>query len=163
MKDSMKIDVTQLEPDQVSDVLARVRHYRSINQAAADGGNVRVDDESWQQAAFTGWTTEHVNLLRAHLNSRGKPVQLEAFDLAVKNGGFVSREEVYALGSYAPTRKLNNWTAPVNNYFQELVAHHGLPEDADLPIETEYGPGTGYRPAIGFSVAPEIVKLVRAS
>ena len=35
-----------------------------------------------------------------------------------------------------------------------LVANGELPDDADSPIEPDYGPGTGCRAAIGFNVAP---------
>ena len=100
-------------------------------------------------------------MLRKHLSDRGKIVQLTAFDRAVDNGGFVSRDEVYKIGEYAPDRKLNNWTAPINGYTDVLSDKHGLPEDAATPISTKYGPGQGFRPAIGFRVALELVKLVR--
>lgn len=157
MPDEMKLDLTDLQPDQVANLLEQVREYREKN-AVED----RIEDDgSWRHAVSTGWTKQHVDLLRDNLKARGKTVQLEAFDTAVKNGGFVSREQVYAIGGYAPSRKLNNWTAPINNYSEVLVEKHGLAADADWPIETEYGEGTGYRPAIGFSVAPEIVKLLR--
>ena len=75
--------------------------------------------------------------------------------------GQYEREEVYAIGGYAPTRKLNNWTLPFSNFCDVLVQEHGLPDSAAWPVVTEYGEGAGYRPAIGFSVAPEIVKLMR--
>ena len=157
MPDEIKLDLTDLKPGQVAGLLEQARAYREEN-AVED----RIEDDgSWRDAVSTGWTKEHVDLLRENLRSRGKTVQLEAFDVAVKNGGFVSRDQVYAIGGYAPGRKLNNWTAPINNYSEVLAEKHGLPADADWPIETEYGEGSGYRPAIGFSVAPEIVKLLR--
>jgi hypothetical protein len=59
-------------------------------------------------------------------------------------------------------RKLNNWTAPFKSIVAALVANPDLPDDADSPIEPEYGPGTGCRPALGFNVAPEIVRLMRS-
>jgi len=80
----------------------------------------------------------HLDLLTAHLKERGKKVQLAAIERAIENGGFVSREEVYELGGYEPTRRLNNWTAPINNYSEVLVREHDLPDDADWPIETQY-------------------------
>ncbi len=158
MADELKLNLTDLQPGQVADLLEQVREYREKN--AIDERS--EDDGSWREAESTGWTREHVELLRDHLKQRGKTVQLDAFDAAVRNGGFVSRDEVYRLGGYQPSRKLNNWTAPINNFSETLVQTHGLPEDAAWPIVTEYGEGSGYRPAIGFSVAPEIVKLLRS-
>lgn len=157
MPDEIKLDLTDLLPGQVADLLERAREHREKN--AVDEHS--EDDGSWRDAISTGWTREHVDLLRENLKQRGKTVQLDAFDAAVKNGGFVSRDEVYRIGGYLPSRKLNNWTAPINNFSESLVATHGLPDDAAWPIETEYGEGSGYRPAIGFTVAPEIVKLLR--
>lgn len=157
MSDTLTLDLEGLLPHQVVSLLEQARDFRAQNTTTAD-----VDDESWRDAESTGWTKKHVELLRANLKTRNKTVQLEAFDLAVKNGGFVSRDQVYAIGGYAPTRKLNNWTAPFSNFSDVLVEEHGLPEDAAWPIETDYGPGTGFRPAIGFAVAPEIVKLLRS-
>lgn len=159
MSDTITVDVDGLSAIQVGEIVETVRRLREQNAVTEH----EQDDETWRDAPSTGWTLEHVEELRANLKARGKTVQLEAFDLAIKNGGFVSREQVYAIGGYAPTRKLNNWTAPINNFSETLVETSGLPQKADYPIETAYGEGTGYRPAIGFTVAPEIVKLVRES
>lgn len=156
MPDTITLDLEGLLPSQILSLLEQARAYRALNVQGEQ------DDESWRDAESTGWTKKHVDLLRENLKTRGKSVQLEAFDLAVKSGGFVSREQVYVIGGYAPTRKLNNWTAPFSNFAEVLVEEHGLAEDAAWPVETEYGDGTGFRPAIGFSVAPEIVKLLRS-
>lgn len=156
MRDTLTVDVSGFRAEYVADVLALVQRYRSQSTA-----NTAADDESWRTAKSTGWTKQHLELLRAHLKSRGKTVQLAAVNRAVENGGFVSREEIYSLGGYSPTRKLNNWSVPINNFSEVLVERYGLPAEADWPIETEYGEGTGYRPAIGFNVAPELVRLAR--
>jgi hypothetical protein len=158
MGDHITISTDGLEPSQVAEILELVQQHRERNAV-----NQIEDDESWRTAKSTGWTMKHVDLLLDHLRSHPKwKVQIESFEAAVKNGGFSSREQVYALGGYEPARKLNNWTAPFNNYWHTLVEHHGLPESADWAVETNYGPGSGYRPAIGFDVAPEIVKLLRS-
>lgn len=157
MADSLTLDIEGLTPDQVAHLVKVAQEMREDNQLE----EIDWDDESWRDAPSTGWTAEHVELLRAALFERGKPTQLAAFDAAVENGGYVPRKEVYELGGYAPTRKLNNWTAPFKAIVAELVAHHGLPEAAAQPMEPEYGPGTGFRPALGFNVAPEIVRLAR--
>lgn len=120
-----------------------------------------ADDESWRSAPSPGWGAAHVDALRSALPDRGKPTPLVACDAAVENGGYVSRAEVFALGGYDQNRKLNNWTARFEVVVADLVAERGLPEDADLPMMPEYGPGTGFRPALGFNVAPEIVRILR--
>lgn len=158
MTDTLKIKIRGWQPQHVAELLELVAVTRSRIASGADGPS---DDGSWRDAVSTGWTLAHVKLLRGHLADRHKTVQLQAFDLAIKNGGSVSREQVFTIGAYAPERKLNNWTAPINNFADVLVEKHGLPEDAEWPIETDYEPGSGFKPARGFLVAPEIVKLVR--
>ncbi len=156
MSDSLTLDLAGLTSTQVGELVALTRRYRE--DAARP---VEPADESWREATSTGWTKEHLDLLKANLRQRGKTVQLAALNRAIDNGGFISRDEVYELGGYERTRRLNNWTAPINNFCGVLAEKHGLPEDSDWPIETEYGPGTGFRPAVGFTVAPELVKLAR--
>jgi hypothetical protein len=153
---TLTIPLDNLEPEQISDIVARVRAYEVSNRAGEP-----VDDESWRNAESTGWTLPLIDALRAKLTAHGASAQLAAFDRAIANGGFVSRAEVFALAGYPPERQLKNWTTPVTSAQAALVASAGLPEDAAPALETDYGPGRGFRPAIGFNVAPEIVKLVR--
>lgn len=157
MTDSITLDVEGLTATQVAEIIDRVRAMREQPADAAED-----DDDSWADAPSTGWTVEHVDLLRAALFNRGKAAQLAAFDSAIERGGYVSRAVVFDLGGYDEGRKLNNWTAPFKAVVADLVANHGLPVGAVAPIEPNYGPGTGYRPAAGFDVAPEIVRLKRS-
>ncbi|MGV9860968.1 hypothetical protein ACWDTD_20285 [Gordonia sp. NPDC003425] len=157
MSDSLTLDVADLTPEQVADIL---RFVASLREAEID--EREVDDGSWRDAVSTGWTLDHVTLLREHLEERGKDVQLAAFDLAIKQGGFVSRASVYRLGGYDDSRRLNNWTAPFVVAADWLEDEHGLPHDTDYPVSTFYDPGVkGFQRALGFEVLPEIVKLVR--
>lgn len=41
---------------------------------------------------------------------------------AVTDGG---RGEVYEFGDYEPTRRLNDWAAPINDYCEVLVEKNG--------------------------------------
>ena len=154
MSDHVTLDLSGLEPAQVAELLVFVQQLRAKPEPAAD-------DESWRTAPSTGWERKHLDLLREHLKARGKSVQLAVLDQGIANGGWVPRQQVYDLGGYAENRRLNNWTAPILNFVEVLVAEHGLPADADQPILTEYGPGTGFRPATGFWVSLEIVRLGR--
>ena len=159
--ESLTLDVSDLTPSQVAQLLEFARQLSTEGGGESPGGD-EVDDEAWRTAPSTGWTLKHVELLREHLKSRGKTVQLNAFDQAIARGGFISRDSVYRIGGYDPARRLNNWTAPFTVASNYLEDEHGLPSTADWPIETEYGDGgPQYRPAIGFRVTAEIVKLVR--
>lgn len=156
---TLTFDADRLRPEQVTDLVTRYRAYVAVNESETA---VAVDDESWRTADSTGWTLDAINKLRDRLRSHGATAQLAGFERAVANGGHVARAEVYALAGYAPERQLKNWTSPVNGAQVALVASGDLPEDAAAALETDYGPGRGFRPAVGFNVAPEIVKLLRA-
>ncbi|ACY24018.1 hypothetical protein Gbro_4905 (plasmid) [Gordonia bronchialis DSM 43247] len=156
MSDSLTLDVGDLTPEQVADIL---RFVASLREAEID--EREVDDGSWRDAVSTGWTLAHVTLLREHLEERGKDVQLAAFDLAIKQGGFVSRASVYRLGDYDDSRRLNNWTAPFVVAADWLEDEHGL-TSPEYPVWAVYDPDMkGFQRALGFEVLPEIVKLVR--
>ncbi|UOG23806.1 hypothetical protein MTX80_23085 (plasmid) [Gordonia amicalis] len=157
MSTSLTLDVGDLTPEQVAEI---VRFVAALRESEID--EHEVDDGSWRDAESTGWTLEHVRLLRQHLEERGKNVQLAAFDLAIKQGGFVSRASVYRLGGYDDSRRLNNWTAPFVVAADWLEDEHGLPHDTSYPVSTYYDPEVkGFQRALGFEVLPEIVKLVR--
>ncbi|WP_052336208.1 hypothetical protein [Nocardioides alkalitolerans] len=120
-----------------------------------------------QEDDTLGWTVAAVEALREDLWGRAD-VQLQAFDHAIIFGqGRITRAELYDLGQYNATRKLNNWTAPFKGARDWIVSkapEYGVPEDHTLdtwlPMEPDYGPGTGFRKAIAFDVLDEIVRLV---
>lgn len=158
MPESINISLDGLTPDQVSQLVAFARQL-----GAEKPDRPLARDESWRTAQSTGWTSDHVGILQARLATRGNEVQLAAFHAAINNGGNVSRDEVFRIGGYEPTRQLKNWTKPFRTIFAELVDELDLPESAELPMEATYTEGKGFRQAYGFSVAAEIVKLVRGS
>jgi len=156
--DNLKIDLVGITPEGVAEVLTLVHRLRE------DGTNAMPEDtgeELWRTAASSGWTSEHLEGMRAALLKGKKTVQLAALDRAIANGGYITRAEVYEIGGYPADRKLNNWTSPFDSVVHELVSSHGLPEDAESPIVPDYGTGSGWRRAHGFEVAPELVKLAR--
>lgn len=159
--ESLTLDVAELSPEQVAELLAFARSLALDGPALEER---ELDDESWRDAELTGWELRHVELLREHLASRGKVVQLGAFDLAIEQGGFVSRASVYRLGEYESSRRLNNWTAPFIVASDWLEDEHGLPSDTLYPVSAVYNEDiSGYQRALGFEVLPEIVRLVRES
>lgn len=158
MPESLTLTVDDLEPRQVAEVLEFVRNLRAEPSTTRSSTS-----DAWRSAESTGWMLSHVRFLRDRLTARGNDVQLRAFDAAIDNGGRISRDEVFHLGGYEPSRQLKNWTKPYRTVYSELVNEHELPESAELPMEADYIEGSGYRQAFGFSVAPEVVKLVRGS
>lgn len=157
MTDTLNLDISDLTPEEVGRVLALVRSMREGTGASAES----ADDSSWADAVSTGWTLDLVLVLREMLRRRGNDVQLEAFNQAIRNGGEISREEIFRIGGYEPKRQLKNWTKPLRTITSELVERGSLPEDAEFPMEADYTEGSGYRQAHLFRVAPEIVKLVK--
>ena len=150
MPDTITLDLTGIRPEAVPQFLVLAEQLR-LESAAP----VAAEDD----VESTGWTYDLVQTLRADLKDRGHTVQLDAFNAAIYDGGYVSRAKVYELGNYASSRRLTRWTVPVKKS-QDWIVQQGLPHDAESAIEPVYGPGTGYRQALGFKVPAEIVQLV---
>ncbi|WP_310952167.1 hypothetical protein [Gordonia westfalica] len=156
--------MSDFSPEQVAEVLRFVASLRESEHG--DEEYIVVEDEVdreelWRDADPEGWTLEHVDLLRERLRERGNDVQLAAFDLAIKQGGFVSRASVFRVGGYGSSRRLNNWIGPFNKVFGELVKDHGLDSNV-LPVGAVYDPEpTGYQRVLGYRVHAGIVRLVR--
>lgn len=157
MTDSLTLDIRDLTPAQVAQLLETIRSMRKVAGPAEHG----PEDESWRDAPSTGWTLDLVLVLRENLRRRGNVVQLEAFNQAIRNGGEVSREEIFRIGGYDPKRQLKNWTKPLRTVTSNLIERGSLPEYAEFPMEADYTEGSGYRQARLFRVTPEIVKLVK--
>jgi hypothetical protein len=157
MTDTLNLDISDLAPEKVAQILAIVRSMRT--EVASGIG--RPVDTSWTNAVSSGWTLDLVLVLRENLRRRGNDVQLESFNQAIRNGGEISREEIFRIGGYEPKRQLKNWTKPLRTITSELIERGSLPEEAEFPMEADYTEGSGYRQAHVFRVAPEIVKLVK--
>lgn len=162
MADTLTIDITDLPPADVARILVSVASIRAGRIAP---GAYRADDgtdEPWRTAELTGWTLEHVRLLRERLRSRGKREELAVFDTAIADGGFVSRTRVFEISGWDPDkRRLNGFRTPFDKAREELIEEQQLPADAALPIFAEYTDNPGYQKTQGYTVAGEIVRLVR--
>lgn len=158
----LQLDVTEFTPEQLAQLKAFVDSLRlDADSESKEIYETEDDPQLWREADLDGWTLEHVDYLRKRLQEKGKDVQLAAFDLAIRNGGFVSRESVYRLGDYGPDRRLNNWIAPFNSIYEELVEDRGL-ESETLPVAAVYDRAvSGYQRARGYRVFQGIVRLVR--
>lgn len=108
----------------------------------------------------TGWTYEAYEQVMAGLLSKSY-VQAAAIMEAIKGGtGYVTRDDVYALGKYPETRTLKGFTRPVNRVTADLVDSGLLPEDAEDLLRPDYDPAVkSFQRAKGFFVPMEVVKL----
>ena len=70
------------------------------------------------------------------------PVQRAAIISAIKNGGFVSRDEVYTIGGFSPSRTLRGFTRPARRVMQGMQDDGALSDNAEEPLETIYDPKT---------------------
>lgn len=136
-------------------------HFRQRLLTAIGGLQAEVAQPLEEDIESTGWTKQLLDDALGKLAGSGAGVQVKAIKRAVENGGFVSRAEVYELGDYAPGRSLRGFSRPSNRVVQSMRDSGKLPEDAAELLETQYDPkGKGYRPTTGFSIPPEIVKLL---
>jgi hypothetical protein len=106
------------------------------SQSTSDSPDESVG--SWSYASLI----PVINMLRAQA-----PVQEETIVRAVENGGYVSREEIYDIGSYGPERMLKGFTRPVTRLSLEVAANWGLSRfDRDLliPVYAEMKAGFGW-------------------
>jgi hypothetical protein len=118
------------------------------------------DQEDGQEGVRTGWTKRLLNQLLETLSSVG-PVQEAAIRVAGRQGGYISRAELYALGEYEPERQLKGFTRPVNRLVQQLRDSAELSADATdvlLPVYDKMSYGSGW--VDGFRVPAEIVELL---
>lgn len=120
----------------------------------------RVEDPGANQGLQVGWTAHAVETLLRRLSHEG-PVQEATIRLASQNEGYVSRDEVYLIGDYEPSRQLKGFTRPVNRLVQQLKDAGVIPEEAIDVLVPVYDQGThGFGWVDGFRVPSEIVQLI---
>lgn len=117
----------------------------------------RILDADEQRLEFDGgWSMVALGRLLVRLEHEA-PVQAATIKTAVLAGGLVSRDKVYELGEYEPTRKLRGFTRPVTRISQDLKSE-GLvhPQAVDVLV-TKYDPqAQDFGWATGFEV-PEVL------
>ncbi|MEU8422158.1 hypothetical protein AB0C15_14910 [Micromonospora sp. NPDC048835] len=107
-----------------------------------------------------GWTKAALTRLLSRLSVERGWVVAKAFEAAVANGGFVSRETVYELGGYDPSRQLKGFTRPIKRIAQLMRDRGEIASDAINPFYPDYDPNVaGYQPARGFIVPSTLVAL----
>jgi hypothetical protein len=78
---------------------------------------------------------------------------------ALKNGGAITRAEVYKIGKYDKDRMLRGFTRPANRIVARMRAAGEVPASAVDLLEPMYNNGVQ---ADGFRVPPELADLLTA-
>jgi hypothetical protein len=109
-----------------------------------------------------GWTLGAMLYLLAALNKEAS-VQYNVIQAAVENDGFVSRDEVYAIGGYDSDRMLKGFTRPVNRISATAAAIFNDQKAFSLevlsPVYDEMKAGFGR--VDGFRVPVELHHILR--
>lgn len=135
-----------------------VFHAQSALNLSIDEGTVEKIARSDTTSRLPGWTTENVSRLLERLTTEGS-VQAAVIRMAIANGGFVSRDQVYEIGSYGPDRTLRGFTRPPRRVMQSLQDEGVLADGVDEPMETVYDPKQSYVVAAGFRVPREFLAI----
>ncbi|TCO59223.1 hypothetical protein EV192_10464 [Actinocrispum wychmicini] len=120
-----------------------------VNSSLADEGDLPTG----------GWNAGAISELLTRLD-REAPVQAAAIRQAAKQGGYISRDDVYELGEYDPERRqLKGFTRPIKRIVQELRDRGVIPEEALDVLGTRYD-HEKFGWASGFTLTEELVPLL---
>jgi hypothetical protein len=132
-------------------------------QAGRNRRRARLDEGKAARAVpYNGppaWTLDAFEELMARLRPRYQ-VQANAIVRAAQAGGFVSRAEVFDIGQYPNSRRLNGFTRPTERIFGQLVGEGLLYAGAQRPLTTHYEGGVR---AVRFEVPAIFAKFVHAA
>lgn len=158
----MTIDVQHWTPEEVASLVALVQSHEAGYDEEDPPEEYLPAPVEVEEAPDTGWTKEAVTALLAQLARNGRAAQADVLSKAVERGGFIARSEVYHVAKYPSKRRLNGFTTPINTARDQLVRRGELAPGAVDVLTPEYGEGTGFRPALGFNVAPEVLRAFQA-
>lgn len=126
-------------------------HQRALGKSDPDIVRQLVRAEQAQENRQLAWTPEQVRLVLDELVEY-YPAQCEAVLRAVRNGGFVTRTDVYEIGGYEPGRTLRGFTRPVNRIAQAVFDPEGAAEDPIEVFTSRYDPTYSWVQASGFDL-----------
>lgn len=126
-------------------------HQRALGRPDPDAVRQLVRAERAQENRRLAWTPEQASLVIDELAGY-YPAQHEAVLRAVRNGGFVSRDDVYEIGDYHPGRTLRGFTRPVNRIAQSVFDPEGAAEDPIEIFSSRYDPTFSWVQASGFDL-----------
>jgi hypothetical protein len=150
----VQIDVTGWAPNRVSALIA----------LGQDAGTQPTPDRSpLAEGEPSGWTSDALLAAVAALRSGRAWAQVQVIEQAARRGGFIAREEVYAVAGYDSGRSLRGFTRPVNRVVSRLQDEGLLPEDAEDLLEPVYDDTVrGYQRARGFRVPADVCAMLTA-
>ncbi|WP_322751976.1 MULTISPECIES: PIN-like domain-containing protein, partial [unclassified Frankia] len=121
----------------------------------------RVDKFLSEPPLGGGWGRESLDELLAVLSGEA-PVQAAVIRLAVRQDGFIGRDQVYALGDYPPDRSLRGFTRPINRVVQQFRDEGLVHEDAVYILRTDYERPSALGLAAGFRIHEDVLPLLSA-
>ncbi|WP_189737089.1 PIN-like domain-containing protein [Streptomyces nojiriensis] len=150
LRDETSAHLYMLKPERL---LVLARDYLAVPVTEDSVQNVEmVDARSEAEERVSNWNYVFLGQLLRALRAQA-PVQESAIRRAVRNGGFVSRDEVYEIGGYEPGRMLKGFTRPVSRISQDVSFDanlSGFDQDVLVPVYDEMKAGFGR--VDGFSV-----------
>lgn len=131
---------------------------------ATSGGSAELSSSVSTEGSgdVEGWTADTITELLRRLDQQA-PVQASVIRAAARSDGFVSRERVYELAEYEPTRTLTAFSRPVTRLAREMGAVGLIDSEALQVLSPVYDPTGVPGPAIGYRVPPSLLQLVRQS
>lgn len=110
-----------------------------------------------EEPVVLGWTPTAFREALARLDAANATVQAAVIRTALKQGGYVSREEVYRIGQYPTERTLRGFTRPANRIVADMKQAGEVLADAVDILSPSYRTGVQ---ADGFTVHPDLAVLL---
>jgi hypothetical protein len=135
-----------VRPDRL---LVYARDFLSVSVSEDSVQNIELVDAQSTPEDGNGtasWNVSSLVLLMHRLRNEA-PVQARCIAHAVSNGGYVSREDIYTIGSYAPDRMLKGFTRPVNRIASDVAKVFSVSKmtpDILTPVYTDMKAGFGW-------------------
>lgn len=153
-----------LRPPQLLSLAGSALKLSVSKESVEDADRIdRLVEEASAELVSGGWTVPLLRTLLETLDEEA-PVQGQAIRHASLHNGFVTRDQVYALGGYPEGRSLRGFTRPVNRITQQFREFKMLAEEALDLFVTVYNndsPGIGW--AAGFRVPAQILPILETA
>jgi hypothetical protein len=144
-----------IRPTRLLELGPRLLGLESNPEAIREAERVDQFLESDSESLYGGWTADGVAELLRRLG-RQAPKQAAVIRLAVRNGGSVSRAEVYRVAGFSRDRSLRGFTRPVNRITDQLIMEGLIATEASSILYPYYGTGVL---ALSFLVPDAVLPL----
>lgn len=127
----------------------------------ADALDVKVDPAAAAEierarASDSVWTPQAVEALLGMLQEEGWP-QADVIRTAAEGGGYITRDEIFAICEYDEDRMLRGFTRPVRRLTRLLVDQGFFAAEPRDMLTPDYSEGPV---ASGFEIPPEVVEIL---